>query len=76
MQVKVKLFASLREEHGFQEKTLELEDLSTAADVWAIAVAAEPPSNLLCAINHDYADIGESVSDGDEVGFFPPVNGG
>ena len=76
MQVTVKLFASLREEHGFQEKTLELAGASTAGDVWQQAVAVEPPANLLCAINHGYADIGASVSDGDEVGFFPPVNGG
>ena len=76
MQITVKLFASLREEHGFQEKILELQNVSTAKDVWHRAVAAEPPANLLCAINHGYADIGTKVSDGDEVGFFPPVNGG
>ncbi len=76
MQVTVKLFASLREEYGFQEKTLELEGALTAQDVWQRAVAVDPPANLLCAINHGYADIGASVSDGDEVGFFPPVNGG
>jgi molybdopterin converting factor small subunit len=30
----------------------------------------------LAAVNMDYAELNDKVSDGDEVAFFPPVTGG
>ncbi len=75
MSVEVKFFASLRERLGRSEITLD--SASTAAEAWAQATDnAEAPTNLLVAVNLDYADMQTAVKDGDEVAFFPPVTGG
>jgi molybdopterin converting factor small subunit len=34
------------------------------------------PGNILMAVNQEYAEADQFVSDGDEVAFFPPVTGG
>jgi molybdopterin synthase sulfur carrier subunit len=34
------------------------------------------PPNTLAAVNMEYAELTQSVRDGDEVAFFPPVTGG
>lgn len=75
MSIQVKFFASLREELSQSETTVE--QASTVADVWTQATQSSPqPNNLLVAINLDYATMQSTVSDGDEVAFFPPVTGG
>jgi molybdopterin synthase sulfur carrier subunit len=75
MSINVKFFASLREQIGFADSTIE--QASTAAEVWDLATNnAERPDNLLIAINLDYAKLSSEVNDGDEVAFFPPVTGG
>ena len=76
MTVKVKVFASLREELGFSEKLLDPGQAQTVEQAWHTITDLGPPINLLCALNHRYAGFDSVVSDGDEVAFFPPVNGG
>ena len=76
MQLTVRLFASLREEFGFQEKSLAIDKSVSTGELWSELFEVEPPANLLCAVNHAYADMDTLLHDGDEVGFFPPVNGG
>ena len=77
MQIKVKLFASLRETHGYSERHLELAEGLTLKDVWEIVSGnEEPTSDVLMAVNMDYAQPDTAVKDGDEVAFFPPVTGG
>ena len=76
MPVQVKLFASLREELGFNDREVAVPPGATVVDVWN-SVTSEPlRSNLLCAVNQSYAGPEQPVVDGDEVAFFPPVNGG
>lgn len=77
MRVKVKLFASLRESLGYAERELELPDGLTLSEVWKI-VAEDKASatEVLMAVNKDYAQPDIKVKDGDEVAFFPPVTGG
>ncbi len=77
MRVKVKLFASLRETLGFAERDLELSEDLTLKEVWKI-VAGErgPATEVLMAVNMDYAQPETKINDGDEVAFFPPVTGG
>lgn len=49
----------------------------TVAEVWKQATGDEAmPSNILMAVNQEYAESGQTVTDGDEVAFFPPVTGG
>jgi molybdopterin synthase sulfur carrier subunit len=77
MSIQVKYFAALRERMGRDADTLATDQADTVADVWAHVAAGEPlPSNILCAVNMEYADPSTPVEDGDEVAFFPPVTGG
>ncbi len=75
MTVTVRFFASLRESLGREQTTVDGGD--SVGAVWAAATeGAEPPENILAAVNMDYVDWEAPVSDGDEVAFFPPVTGG
>jgi molybdopterin synthase catalytic subunit len=73
MRVTVKLFAGLRDRAGWSEREVEA---STVAEVWASLGLGEEPPGLLYAVNHEYADRGLSLADGDEVAVIPPVSGG
>ncbi|MCF6258282.1 MAG: MoaD/ThiS family protein [Gammaproteobacteria bacterium] len=77
MSITVKFFASLRETIGKSDVSLNTDNIATAADVWRIATDNHDPiGNMLVAINMEYASLNETVKDGDEVAFFPPVTGG
>lgn len=77
MSITVKFFASLRETIDKANVSLNADDVSTVADVWNAATDNhEPIGNMLVAINMDYASLDDTVKDGDEVAFFPPVTGG
>ena len=75
--IEVKLFASLSEQLGMDEATLEYTSGQTVAQLWATVSKGKPaPSNLLCARNMEYCKLDTVVEQGDEVAFFPPVSGG
>lgn len=75
--IEVKLFASLSEQLGLDEATLEYSSGQTVAQLWDQLSKGRPvPSNLLCARNMEYCKLDELVGPGDEVAFFPPVSGG
>lgn len=77
MSINVKFFARLRETPGHDDCSLDANTVNTAADVWRLATdKQEPPPGTLIAVNMEYADAGQAISDGDEVAFFPPVTGG
>lgn len=77
MTVKVKFFASLKEQMGCDGATVEIGEQATAADVWLAASGGKAlPPNVLVAVNMEYCDANQQVSSGDEVAFFPPVTGG
>ena len=76
MQIQVRFFASLREQVGVAGRELELAAPATVSDVWQKTADIAPPENLLCARNLEYVDWNDSVADGDEIAFFPPVTGG
>ncbi len=77
MAVTVKLFAHLRERHGFGETRLEAWSGGSVGDVWRqVSGEDELPAHVLAAVNLDYARADTAVADGDEVAFFPPVTGG
>ena len=76
MGISVRFFASIRENLGKSEETIDNQGISCAADVWQ-RVAEQPlPRHTLIAINQEYAAPEQAVADGDEVAFFPPVTGG
>lgn len=82
MQLKVLLFATLKDRAGTNQFMLELPDTgSTVARVRDAVTARFPalaPSmpSAVCAVNQEFAEAGDTVKAGDEVAFFPPVSGG
>ena len=76
MNVTVKFFASLREETGIDSRVIDAGSARTIGELWDHVARKPVPPNLLCALNHEYAELDQSFADGDEVAFFPPVNGG
>ena len=81
MRVTVRLFARLRDITGAAELTREIGAGATIGTVWRGLVAEYPElaqyeQSISSAVNTDYARMNDSVGDGDEVAFLPPVSGG
>ena len=74
--VRVRLFAGLRERAGTGALELELGEGSTVGDVWQKLGLGDEPSGLLYARNRAYVERTELLSSGDEVAVIPPVSGG
>jgi molybdopterin converting factor subunit 1 len=80
MRIKIKLFSSLREAVGMNEFFIETR-AQTADQLWQELEATFPklapfaPSHAI-ALNHHYAQADQTLNEGDEVAFFPPVSGG
>ncbi|MCA6063749.1 MoaD/ThiS family protein [Thalassolituus marinus] len=80
--INVIFFASLREALGtaaiqWPAGAVDIHTLTgqlcAQGEPWASALARH---DLLCARNQQLCDRTESVQDGDEIAFFPPVTGG
>jgi molybdopterin converting factor subunit 1 len=81
MQVRVRLFASLREAAGAADLRLELPAGATAEAAWQRLVVAHPAlaprrASLAASVNRRYAAFDTVLGEGDEVAFIPPVSGG
>lgn len=81
MAIIVKYFASLRENIGRDGESVEAAGIASVGDLRAALakrgdVDADALAGALCAVNYEYADDGQTLKDGDEVAFFPPVTGG
>ncbi len=76
MEIDVKFFASLRERMGRTSDKVTLEGEATVSDVWSQLSSEPMPSNILVAVNKEYTDLSQTLKNGDEVAFFPPVTGG
>jgi molybdopterin synthase sulfur carrier subunit len=76
MSIKVRYFASIRETLGRGEDVLEATPGMTAAQVWQKTAQYDAPANTIVAVNEEFSDWQQSIADGDEVAFFPPVTGG
>ena len=81
MHVTVRLFARLRDITGAGELVREVAPGATIGSVWGQLVDDFPDlrrygQSISSAVNADYARMEQSVADGDEVAFLPPVSGG
>jgi len=74
--VRVRLFAGLRERAGSGAVELEVADGATVGDVWPLLGLGDEPPGLLYARNRAYVERTESLQPGDEVAVIPPVSGG
>jgi MoaD family protein len=82
MKVKVKFFASYRDLAGKSEIELNVDQDDSVATVldklkeFFPRLSERLGSNMLIALNAEYASITNPVRDGDEIALFPPVSGG
>jgi molybdopterin converting factor subunit 1 len=80
MQIRVRLFAILKDRAGTDELTLSLKPGTTARQA-ADAIAMEKPlkdflSRVAYAVNRSYVSADTVLNDGDELALIPPVSGG
>ena len=85
MNINILYFARLAETLGCKQESLEIpSDCKTVSDlVSTLRSRGEPfdtafdgTTRVLVAINQEMSDPGETIQNGDEVAFFPPVTGG
>lgn len=81
MQVRVRLFASLRETVGRERLELQLPEGASVEEAWRRLADQHPAleprrQSLAAAVNRTYAAFDATLKDGDEVAFIPPVSGG
>jgi molybdopterin synthase catalytic subunit len=76
MEVRVRLFAALRERAGATEIDVSLPDGARVSD--ALAELSELIDGIpaVMAVNQEYADADAQLHAGDEVALIPPVSGG
>lgn len=76
MQIRVRLFAALRERAGTDELELELPDGARVEDALEQMRALTDGVPVVMAVNREYADGTATLHSGDEVALIPPVSGG
>jgi molybdopterin synthase sulfur carrier subunit len=76
--IKVLYFAALREDKGRAEETVEVDEGTTLAELYAQLFADSPLREMPVAYarNLTYSDGSDRVESGDEVSFLPPLGGG
>ncbi len=76
MQIRVRLFAGLRERAGKAELELELPEGAVVGDALDRMRSLTDGIRVVMAVNHEYADPSSPLRAGDEVALIPPVSGG
>ena len=81
LKVTVRLFAGYREKAGEAEVRLELPEGATVGSLVDEMLRRYPDltrdaATLVVAVNHEYSEHHNVLTDGDEVALIPPVSGG
>jgi sulfur-carrier protein len=83
MKVQLRYFASIREALGTGSESFDTQAATLAAlraelveRGGAYADALAPGKSVRVALNQTMSDEGAALTDGAEIGFFPPVTGG
>jgi molybdopterin synthase sulfur carrier subunit len=77
-ELRVLLFAGLRERAGWRERRLTATSGTTPAAVWE-QLGLEPAdaaATIRVAINQQFAPWDSPLAGGDELAFLPPISGG
>lgn len=76
--IHLRYFASLRDEAGRSEETVDRDSLTVKELVeWAEEkYAGFRNKSFMVAVNEEYARSEDTIQDGDIVAFIPPVSGG
>jgi len=77
-ELRVLLFAALRERAGWRERLLAAPAGATPAAVWRQLGLEpnEPDASIRVAINQQFASWNSPLAAGDELAFLPPISGG
>ena len=79
MKIKVRLFASCREITGKNEVEIQVKKGETVSGILTVIRQIYPRlslSDIMVAVNQEFATPGYVLKDGDEVALLPPVSGG
>ena len=76
MELRVLLFAGLRERAGTGELALELPDGARVGDALERLADVIAGASVVMAVNQQYAEVGQPLAAGDELALIPPVSGG
>lgn len=76
MNVRVRLFAGLRERAGTSELSLELPDGARVGEALEQVAWLTSGLRVVMAVNREYADEGVVLQGDDELALIPPVSGG
>jgi molybdopterin synthase catalytic subunit len=76
MEVRVRLFAALRERAGADEITLQLREGANVEEALAQLQRLTDGVPVVMAVNHEYADRARRLEADDEIALIPPVSGG
>ena len=81
MNLEVRLFATLKEQAGTGQVSLEVDESSTVTDLLTALIKTYPTiqpflQTILISVNQEYAKRDQSIHPGDEIALFPPVSGG
>jgi len=81
MRIRVLFFGVLKELVGSPDEECDFPEGSTLRAIFESYAARFPrlremARSIVIAHNHEFADLGTAVRDGDEVAFLPPVSGG
>ncbi len=81
MQVRVRLFATLRQMAGWSERAVDLPEGGTVGDL-LVRLEEEYPAlslkgrTVYVAVNQEYTRGERQLANGDEVALLPPMSGG
>jgi molybdopterin synthase sulfur carrier subunit len=83
--MKILYFAWVKDRVGISEETIDLpSDINSISGLieWMAARGGNyadvfaSTKSIRIAVNHSYAPVDQSISNDDEIAFFPPVTGG
>lgn len=76
MNVRLILFAGLRQAAGFKRETVSLPEAATVGDLLESRLPDFLARTFYVAVNEEFAQRDTVLHDGDEVALLPPVSGG